>query len=98
MLYDGNISFAGGQNGGILADRIGADQFAAGVNVTTRDGALSPRPRFVQIPLRFRTQREQEKYGLLFKGGKFQCACFYRSSSGSFHIVVISGLIFAVDP
>lgn len=98
MLYDGNISFAGGQNGGILADRIQADQYAAGVNVSTRNGALSPRLRFVQVPLRFRTNAEHVKYWPLFRQGKFQCACYYRSSSGSFHIVVISGLIFAVDP
>lgn len=98
MLYDGNISFAGGQSGGILADRIGADQFAAGVNVTTQNGALSPRHRFVQVPLQFRTRAEHDKYWSVFKRGKFQCACFYRSSSGAFHIVVVSGLIFAVDP
>ncbi len=98
MLYDGNISFAGGQSGGILADRIQADQYAAGVNVSTRNGALSPRPRFVQIPLRFRSNAEHLKYWTLFRQGKFQCACYYRSSSGSFHIVVISGRIFAVDP
>lgn len=98
MLYDGNISFAGGQSGGILADRIQADQYAAGVNVSTRNGALSPRPRFVHVPLRFRDAGEHAKYYNLFRQGKFQCACYYRSSSGSFHIVVISGLIFAVDP
>lgn len=98
MLYDGNISFAGGQSGGVLADRIGADQYAAGVNVSTRNGALSPRLRFVQITLHFRSSVESAKYRHLFRQGKFQCACYYRSSSGSFHIVVIAGLIFAVDP
>lgn len=97
-MFDGNVSFAGGQNGGVLADRIAADQYASGVNVTTMNGAISPRPRFIHIPLKFLSRSEHEKYWPSLRGGKFQCACFYRSDAGSHIITVINGRIFAVDP
>lgn len=98
MYYDGNISFAGGQSSGLLADRIAADQFAKGINVTTKNGALSPRLRMVQVPLRFRDRSLHEKYWLSLRRGKFQCAVHYRSDAGVHQIVVINGIIFAVNP
>lgn len=98
VKFDGNISFAGGQSSGLLADRIGKDQYAAGVNITTRNGGISPRPRFVQIPLRFESAADKSAYYLSLRGGKFQCSCYYRSDSGEHIIVAINGRIFAIDP
>lgn len=103
-LPDGSISFIGGQNAGILADRIREDQYAAGINVTTKDGGLGPRPGFAFQDVVVTTDGAvtnpdgtQTTYQRIFKSGKFQGAEAYITDVGRFIITVISGVIFMVD-
>ncbi|HUS88780.1 MAG TPA: hypothetical protein VMW91_05320 [Desulfosporosinus sp.] len=97
---DGNLSFMGGQNDGLLADSIREDQYQRGVNVTTKDGAISPRPGFVHQEITVITTGSVEgrSYQKIFNTGKFQAATSYDTDSGTFIIAVISGIIFRVDP
>ena len=105
VLFDGNISFRGGQNAGTLPDRIREDQYAAGINVSTRDGGLGPRSGFVQEEFTFITEGgvtlpdgNVKSYQAIFRGGKFQGASKYSTDIGTFVIAVISGVIFKIDP
>lgn len=97
---DGNLSFAGGQNDGLSPDRIAGDQYQRGINVTTRDGTLSPRPGFVHQELTVTTKGKVEgrSYSRIFNTGKFQAAASYDTDDGQFIIAVISGIIFRIDP
>ena len=105
LIFDGNVSFRGGQNAGILADRIREDQYASGVNVTTVDGGLSPRPGFVHQEIKVRTEGgvtlsdgNRVSYSEIFSTGKFQGASSYLTDAGEFIVAVISGVIFKIDP
>jgi hypothetical protein len=104
-VQDGNVSFRGGQNSGVLPDRIGEDQYARGVNVTTKDGGLGPRPGFVHQQLSVVTEGgiTQDSgmfvsYSEIFRSGKFQGSAPYVSDNGQFILAVISGVIFQIDP
>lgn len=98
-LDDGNVSFVGGQNDGLLPDRIGNEQYRRGVNVTTKNGALSPRPGFVHQELVVITEGRagSRTYAQIFRTGKFQAAMSYDTDDGVFIIAVISGIIFRID-
>lgn len=103
-LTDGNLSFRGGQNAGILPDRIREDQYASGINVTTRDGGLGPRPGFVFQDVVVTTEGgvsdsigRKMTYQEIFRSGKFQGAAPYEISSFSGIICVISGIIFVIN-
>lgn len=93
-IADGTTAFIGGQNAGILPDRIEPQQYARGVNLTTRDGGLGPRAGFVHQDIKVIT----EGYETIFRAGKFQGAHPYIADNGQFVIVVISGVIFQIDP
>ena len=97
---DGNVSFAGGQSDGLLADRIRPDQYQKAVNITTKDGTVSPRPGFVHKELEVITEGNVNgrSYARIFRTGKFQAAMAYDTDEGIFIIAVVSGIIFRVDP
>lgn len=101
-VYDGNTTFGGGQNDGILSDRIRPDQYRRGVNVTTDGGGLRPRPGYVHREITVCTDgspsNECLSYAQIFKKGKFQAAAPYDTDFGNFIIMVVSGIIFRVDP
>jgi len=99
-LDDGNIAFDGGQNDGLLPDRIGENQYRRGINVQTKNGTLSPRPGFIHQELTMLTagKWKNRTFKQIFDSGKFQAAMSYDSDDGTFIIAVISGLIFRIDP
>lgn len=104
-IRDGNVSFRGGQNDGFLPDRIGEDQYSRGINVTTQDGGLGPRPGFVHTRIEVITEGGVtqddgtfQSYVDIFRSGKFQGSHPYISDNGKFIIAVISGVIFQIDP
>jgi hypothetical protein len=97
---DGNVSFAGGQSDGLLADRIRQDQYQKAINITTKDGTISPRPGFVHQELTVITEGKVNgrSYSRIFRTGKFQGAVAYDTDQGTSIIAVISGIIFKIDP
>lgn len=104
-LFDGNVSFRGGQNAGVLPDRIGETQYASGVNVTTKDGGLGPRPGFIHQQITVVTEggvtnldSSVTPYSTIFRTGKFQMSAPYVTDAGEKIITVISGIIFEIDP
>ena len=97
---DGSIAFSGGQHDGLLPDRIAPDQFRRGINITTEGGGISPRPGFVHQDITVVTEGgiEDRSYAQIFRNGKFQSIAAYDTDDGQFAVVVISGIIFRIDP
>lgn len=100
VLVDGTAEFLGGQNEAVPGDRVAQNQYVRGVNVTTRDGYLSPRPAFVHRDVRVVTEGGvgELSFQKIFRRGKFQAACSYRSSDGECVLAVKNGIIFRIDP
>lgn len=104
-LFDGTLSFRGGQNAGLLPDRIGEDQYASGVNLSTKDGGVGPRSGFTFLDIEVLTSGGVQissgataNYSEIFRSGKFQGAHHYIADSGEYIIAVISGVIFCINP
>ena len=101
-VADGSFSFRGGQHDGILPDRIGPEQYRRGVNLTTKGGGLGPRPGLVHQEIVVTTEGSPIEGGLsyskIFELGKFQAAASYDADGGMFIVVVISGILFRIDP
>jgi hypothetical protein len=99
FLIDGQLSFEGGQNSGLTPDKIGKNQFERGVNVSTHNGSLQPRPRFRNISVRVLTEGTEAglSYQEIFDKGKFQGERVFLADQRSFTITVRSGIIFKVD-
>lgn len=97
-VNDGNTTFSGGQNDGLLGDRIAPDQYAKGINVTTNSGYLSPRPGMIFQDIKVITEGgvDDLSYEEIFLNGKIQAAAPYVTNQGKVGIVVISGVIFEV--
>lgn len=104
-LPDGNLSFRGGQNAGTLPDRIREDQYASGINVTTKDGGLGPRPGFVFTEITVTTEGgvpdavgKIVPYQEILHSGKFQGAHAYITESFTGLLAIVSGVIFVINP
>lgn len=99
-VYDGNTSFAGGQNDVRTPDLIQLNQFRRGINLNTTDGILRPRNGFHERNWKVVTEgkKDERTYEQIFHTGKFQCARRYESLDGEYIIMVISGVIFRADP
>ena len=102
ILYDGTSDFALGQDSWHLPDRIQENQFAKGVNVTTKGGGLRPRPPYVRqdqvfddqtIPQSHSTRMSEE----FWRGGKFQAAFAYVALPDRYIMSVVNGLIFQTN-
>lgn len=104
-LTDGNLSFRGGQNAGTLPDRIREDQYAYGINITTKDGGAGPRPGFVFTDITVTTEGgvpdvvgKIVPYQEILHSGKFQGAHAYITESLTGILAVVSGVIFVINP
>lgn len=104
-VYDGNLSFLGGQNAGLDASLIGETQYAKSVNTTIVKGLLRPRPGITEIPIKCLTEGgitqnnlSVRTYAEILRTGKFQGAAQLVSDEGLFIIATISGIIFKIDP
>lgn len=104
ILTDGQLSFIGGQDASKVPSRIPETCYAAGVNVSTKQGVLRPRWGWERKTLsvvtdgiydrykRFRTYRE------VFEAGKYQAVVPYFIGKRGYLILVIAGFIYLVNP
>jgi hypothetical protein len=103
-LEDACVDFTLGQDSWHRPNLIQPNQYWKGVNVTTRGGALRPRPPFKQKGLIFPPGGITTKYGYfrswqdIFTSGKFQAAISYFVQPRAYILVIVSGYIFRVDP
>ncbi len=98
-VIDGTVSFEGGCNAGLTSDRIAKNQYAKGINVSSKNGSLTPRDRFVHIPIQVTTKGVElgVSYQEIFDRGKFQGERTFMQDLQSYVISVRSGVIFSVD-
>lgn len=99
---DGNSDFSLGMDGYTNPDRIQNNQFARGVNVSTRGGTLSPRPPYVHQQLVFEHQLIDTKYRQrtiadIWSSGKFQALIPLPQGPDNYLLTIISGLIFKTN-
>lgn len=102
-LADGMEDFIGGQDASKSPDRIAKNAYAASVNTLVSGGVLRPRWGFSRRSLAFpaggvSTGRRFVSYENIFKTGKFQLLAKYKIASVTHLIVVISGIIFLINP
>lgn len=102
-LYDGQLSFEGGQDASLPPSRLPENKIAAGVNVTTAGGVLGPRYGVVRRKLKFPKGAYPYRfnklipYDYLFYSGNFQAQIPYQLGNAFYQIVVISGVIFLIN-
>lgn len=98
-LIDGTIDFSGGQNSGLIADRIETNQFEKGVNISVYNGAINSRARFIHQPITVTTDGEQNGYSYqaIFDGFKFGGERRFIDQDKEYLISVRGGIIFKVD-
>lgn len=102
LLYDAQFSFEGGQDASLPPDRLPENKVAAGINITTARGVVSPRFAYDRKALKFPkggyTYRFNKtiQFDTLFYGGKFQAQAPYQSGDNYYQVVVISGVIFLI--
>lgn len=101
-LYDGTLDFSLGQDAWHLPDRIQPNQYARGVNVTTKGGGLRPRPIYSRLDLNFDDTTIPLDFGFRtikewWSSGKFQAALAYLSGPDRYILSVVNGLIFQTN-
>lgn len=98
---DSNPSFLGGMNEGIDSSLLSTNQTVRNINVTLRDGNISPRPRLRNVsPTNISQERPtlgSASYEDLYRKGRTQHVGKFQTALGEFLILVQSGVIFAVD-
>lgn len=109
-IYDGMVSWAGGQDAGRNPVLLNEDQYQFGENVVCRGGKVGTRPAFRELTLNFTnniTYDDQGGHGGAnpigsedaFKDGLIQCVCFYDPSIDVDMIVAsIGGRLFSIVP
>lgn len=99
MLQDGSADFSGGQNAALVPHKIPENAYYAGVNVSTKDGAISPpyglEEKSLDIYGFFEFPNgDTRSYESIFRYGKYQAIIPYSVGTESFLIIIISGVIF----
>lgn len=84
ILYDGELSFSGGQHTGRLPHLLTSQQYARGINVSNRKGSLEPRDGYRALTLSEAIP------------GKFQGATLYRPTGETKLLLVASGHVYLV--
>jgi hypothetical protein len=99
-IADGNTTFRDGQNDREDRSEILSSQYRRGINVTTKDGRLGPRPGFSLRSFRLITEGAigARTFQEIIQNGKFQGAISYDAEDGQYILAAISGLIFRFDP
>src|SRR5690349_2849812 len=109
-IYDGTVSWAGGQDAGRNPVLLNDDQYQEGENVVCRGGEISPRPAYRLKTLNFTNNITYTSDGghsgstpvgsqAAFQQGLFQGALFYDPSINVDSIVCsIGGRIFQLVP
>lgn len=105
VINDGQSGFLGGQDASQHPDAISENCFAAGVNVSTRRGVITPRhglikhSRKLQFPdggVEFRPYQFRD-YAAVYHGGKFQAQIPYQIGRQFYQLVIISGTVFLIN-
>lgn len=103
LLTDGAGDFLGGQDASKIPDRIPANCYAAGVNVSVKKGSLRPRWGDARRALSFESggikdyYQRIRTYREIFRAGKFQAFIPYVIGMSRYTVVVVSGFIFLVN-
>lgn len=103
FVQDGALEFTGGQDASKVPDQVPENGYYAGINVSTYNGIISPRPGWNKLDvakpegfLKLPTLQERT-YADIFKSGKFQAAIPYNIGQESYLIIVISGIIYLIN-
>lgn len=102
-LQDGTGDFSLGQDSWHSPNQIRKNQYASGVNLSSRGGVLSLREGFHQLEMTFEDRLIVNKYGHfisikeIWEGGKFQALIPFYKVSESLLITIISGFIFKTN-
>lgn len=102
---DGNSSFEGGVNEGIIGTLIPANQTRKNINATLKRRSISPRPRYVKCPLQFASSAVAGKqiipgsltYEQNYYFGRRQHAGKFQTGLAEYSIQVVNGVIYAVN-
>lgn len=103
LLADGAMDFLGGQDASKIPDKIEANCYAAGVNISVKRGSITPRWGFERLNMIYPSGGITDKYNRVrtyeevFKSGKFQAVASYYVGTTPYIIIAISGIIFALD-
>ena len=103
LVFDGNVTFIGGQDASKSPDLISESCYASGVNTTTQNGVLGPRWGLHQKPLTIEDGTitlptlQTRTYEEVFYSGKYQAVAPYTIGAENYIVYVISGIIFAVN-
>lgn len=100
-VFDYGLEFLGGQDASKAPDRIAQNAFAAGVNLTTKNGVIGPRSGFKRQKLDFSdtgeftlATKQKRRFEEIFSSGKFQAVIPYSIGNDFYQIIVIAGIIF----
>lgn len=104
-LEDGTYDFSLGQDSWHDPQFIQQNQYARGVNISTRSGRAGPRAGYFEVLLEFEDKSLPTKiynhsrtHKEIFETGRFQARIPVISGSDEYFIVVIAGLIWRVNP
>lgn len=103
IISDIQGSFRGGQDASTTPDDVAPDAYFAGINVSTKQGALSPRSGFKKHLLSFppggvvQQNLQINPYEDVFKNGKFQALIHYSIGTQYYLIYIVSGVIFIIN-
>lgn len=100
LITDGADDFLGGQDASKIPDRIAANCYAAGINVSVKRASITPRWGFAREVINFPEGGVTDfagrlhTYRELFEAGKFQLAAPYTVSGVNCIVIVMAGIIF----
>lgn len=103
IVPDGNSDFSAGQDASQIPDRIAANAYASGINISAKNGALSPRWGWEEIELTFPeggvtgTDGRFRDWKSIFGSGKFQSGAAYTIGQELYSLIVVNGIIFLVN-
>lgn len=97
------LDFLGGQDASKVPDRVPENAYFAGVNVSTKNGAITPRNGVTRQALIFpdETFELPNKYTRslkdVFQTGKFQASAPFNNGVDQYCVAVIGGLIWVIN-
>lgn len=89
-VYDGFVTLQRGMNGGVLSTQIHEQQYAKGINVTCRNGAIATRPPFMEIEL--------DMDSTSIETGHFQGMAYYEHRDTAYVIFGFNGSVYSYEP
>jgi hypothetical protein len=103
IVPDGDSDFSTGQDASKIPSRIPPNSYAAGINVSAKNGALSPRWGWEEIDLKFPsggvtgTDGRFRSWKSVFESGKFQAGAPYVIGQDFYSLIVVNGILFLIN-